>query len=114
MSQIKQKLGSLSAQEKLRVWRRREKLTQPQAATTLEAPLEAYRTAERTGEGAAKLAKGLTLGKLHEGEKAFVLRLRSGKTIADVATAVGRCPFWVSRLEQGGKGNFDLLANYWS
>lgn len=104
--------GTLSRGEKLLLERRREGLTQPEAAKKRKVSTSLYRLWESDKE-TEEAAPSVALGAVEVSEACFIARRRSGKTVAQVARALRVCRFWLYKMERG-EAPTEQLAEYWA
>lgn len=95
--------------EALVVWRRREKLTQVEAAERFRVHPDRYR--EWEADRRADIPRR-ALGPLQPHEVYFLMRRRSGKTQREIAAALGMTRLWVIKMEEGVAPT-DRLRDYW-
>lgn len=100
--------ADLSSAERLLVWRRREGLTQRQAARRLS--VSQYRL--RAWELGAGEPPRVSLGRLLPHESCFLLRRRSGTSLEELARQLGVTPWWLCQME-GGSAPVDRLLRHW-
>lgn len=104
-------LRELTQGEKLRLWRRRLKLSQKEAGRRFDVSGWTYGEMERGALPAPSYAwKGPF--ELHPYERCFIYRLRAGKTQREIASELGCSRIWVNRMETG-QANCDHLIWYW-
>ena len=99
----------LTHAERLTIHRRRLGMSQRQMAKRHGVSLYCYRGAE-AGEVAGIPVP--SLGQIEPFEKCFVLRLRSGQRLAEVAADMGVSINWLSAMERG-KQPAEELVSYW-
>lgn len=101
----------LTANEKLRLWRRRLGMSQVQAGRRFECSGFTFGEMER---GTLPVPSYAWMGPfaLHPHEKCLIYRLRAGKRQRDVALDLGCSRTWVNRMERGQE-NCDRLIEYW-
>lgn len=94
----------LTPQEKLRLWRKKNKLTQAELAKKLKVHQTSVSKMEKglipVSEGATSLMKGWKPF-VNDGERASILRRRYKKTLTDAADAVGIHENQLSEMERG-------------
>jgi len=99
--------------ERLRIWRERAGLNQLQAADRLGLTYREYLALEKGRAPATRLRISLPrAGSLSRGEECLIMRLRAGKTQAQVAAEIGCCRRWVMLMERG-EAPADTLVWYW-
>jgi DNA-binding XRE family transcriptional regulator len=107
-------LDSLTIGENLVIWRRRQELTQEQAAEKFGLKRNSYGVLERIDKTESdtaypKVEKPTSLCKV---EICFLLRRRSKKTIPICAEEAGVTRYWFNKMELG-KAPSETLVNYW-
>lgn len=95
--------------ERLLIQRRRQGLTQRQAAAAYGHTLFGYRKWENDQENETV---NVRIGRLSDPEKCFLLRRRKGLTLPQLAAEVGCCRLWLNQMEKG-TANPDRLIAYW-
>lgn len=94
--------------EKLRLQRRREGVSQKEAAEQYQVSLPTYRQWEQTGEGAPQVK----LGALKKHEKCWLARVQAGVSQQAMAETIGCCRWWITRMEQGLEDCARLAAHW--
>lgn len=108
---VKINTGDLSQGERLKLYRRREGLTQDDMAEQLDMTLYAYRRVE--DEVVVFNDFRPPLGALAQREQCYVLRLRRGWSLADAAENMGISRWWLRRMERGD-APVNRLWNFWT
>lgn len=103
----------MTAGERLRIHRRREGLTQAQAAAKLAMPLGSYKLAEDDDAPDCWDIPRPAVGRLQDHEYCFLRRRREGLTLDDLAPKVGVTKWWLCLMEKG-KAPVNTLMQYWS
>jgi DNA-binding XRE family transcriptional regulator len=105
-------VDELSPSEHFIIWRRREGLSQRQAAAPLGLSQRKLYQIEREE---IKNYKGEMpfLGSLYSYEKCFIFRRRSGWTIERLAVTIGVSRYWCNLMELG-KAPVERLVDYWA
>lgn len=103
----------LSPGQKLLIYRRREGLTQAEAAEHIGMPESSYCCAELDQAHHGWTILSPLLGRLREYEKCLIFRLRRGMSQQEVADAIGRSRYWLGKMERG-EVTWTTLARYWS
>lgn len=99
--------------ERLLILRNREQLSQRAMAKRHHCTLTYYSKIERELEpGRDVFPAPPPVGRLAQHERCLLMRRRSRRTQLDVATALGRCRYWIVRVEAGLEDCTEL-ANYW-
>ena len=101
-----------SKAEHLLIWRRRQGMTQPEAASFLSLGLNTYKEIER-GTAEYPLKEIPYIGELYSYEICLIMRRRSGWTILMCAEQIGISRYWYNLMEQG-KASPETLIRYWS
>lgn len=96
--------------ESLVIWRRRQKLTQPQAALCLEVSYDLYRRWE--ADKPTRDQVWMNNGSLQTHEVCYLLRRRQNKTQREIAAVIGLTRLWVIKME-GGEAPIERLQEYW-
>ena len=104
-------LEKLTAGERLRIRRRRLGETQRQAADRHGVSLARYSLWERDLWPATGIPK-VSLGRLEPHERCLLYRLRAGTPQWKIAEDLGRCRYWVNKMERGEEPCDELIA-YW-
>jgi transcriptional regulator with XRE-family HTH domain len=94
----------LTDPEKLRLWRKKNKLSQAELATKLKVHQTSISKMEKGLIPVTDAVLGLMKGwkpALNDGERASILRRRYRKTLADAASAVGIHENQLSEMERG-------------
>ena len=104
-------VSSLTLNERLLIWRRREGYTQQEAAPILDLSVNAYKAIERQ-QTKCSLVDMPIIGDLYSHEICFILRRRHGWTIPMCAERAGVSRYWYNMMEQG-KVCIDRLMEYW-
>lgn len=100
---------SLTDGERLTIWRRRENLSQTDAAKRLKVTPAVYGRMERDLE---KATHKPSLGALQLHERCFIIRRRNDYAQLQVAKAIGVCRWMVVQMERG-TADPSALANWW-
>lgn len=90
----------LTPRENLLIWRRRQGLTQLQAARRLRMPHKLFHRIE-TGKRPAREKIEVRVGKLQPNEICLVERRRRQLKQKELARALGITPSWLMKMEQG-------------
>ena len=101
-------LERLTRAERFLIKRRRDGLSQEDAAKRQNVSLHQWRQWER-GSGEAPEVE---LTELQTAEKCFLLRRRARKTLKTVADEVGVTEYWLGQMERGQEP-CEKLAAYW-
>ena len=104
-------LGPLSNGERLLVQRRRDGLTQRQAANEHGVTLYRYRQWETTESSVNGVPK-VNVGRLRVHEQCLVYRCRARMTQAQAAKASGMSKYWLWLIEQGEEDGTKLIE-FW-
>jgi transcriptional regulator with XRE-family HTH domain len=104
-------MKDLSFGERLRTVRRREGLTQANAAAAYGMPLGAYKMAERDQPQAWSIPAPV-LRTLRTYEACLILRKRLGLTLDQLSDEMGISKWWLCLMEQG-KAPVGRLSSYW-
>lgn len=104
-------ISSLTPAEILIVWRRRKQWNQKKAAEHYGISHFNYAVAECGKIRKVKL-KIPNISPLHDHEKCFILRKRTGKTQEEIAANLGCGKYWL-RLQEVGKVSCKKLLTYW-
>lgn len=107
---LKTSVGELSFGEKLTLWRRREGLSQRQAARKFGVGRNKYADLEKLEK--QECIPTPHVGDLYSYEMCFILRRRSTWTIADCAEQIGVSRYWYNLMELG-KASPETLVQYW-
>ncbi len=105
-------VSALSLGEHLLIWRKRNGLTQPEAAAFLGMSRKKYEALERE-DTVCKLKTMPALDELNNHEVCLILRRRSSWTIPQCAEQAGVSRYWYNLMEQG-KAPCDRLIEYWA
>lgn len=100
--------SGLSPGVRLIVSRRRRGLTQVEEAKRRKVTLYQYRGWEED-RGEVPEEK---IGRLEVHEQAYVRRIADGRTLDDVACAIGVSRWWLRQMERG-TANVERLRKYW-
>lgn len=101
----------LTTGERLRIARRRDGLTQAEAALAYGMPIRAYKRAEADEYHEWALTCP-PIGKLELHEECFLLRRRQGLTLRELSRMIGLSIWWICQIEQG-KAPVGTLRDYW-
>lgn len=104
-------VAKLTEGERLRLARRRRGASQQAWADYCGVTLYRYRQWEADAEETPKEHRA-KLGKLHEHEACFMLRVRSGIPLRQLARRLGVTPNWLCEIEHGRQPAGRLVA-YW-
>lgn len=99
----------LTPAERLRVDRLRRGENQVEAAARCNVPLAMYKRWEAGGPA----MYCPTLRRLHPHEQCMVLRMRAGRTQAEVAEAVNLCRYRVHQIERGKVPVPAVMLRHW-
>lgn len=103
------RIPKLTNGEKLLVQRRRDDLTQPQAAEAADVSLYLWRKWEiDIGE-----PPSVVTGRLLPHEACFIRRRRAGVSLASLADALKLSRWWICQMEYG-RAPIGRLVAYWS
>lgn len=102
------KTRDLSKAEKLILWRRRQGISQTDAAYHFDVSFSLYRRWEQGHGGCPRVA----IGKLKECEQFSLVRRRAGMSVTELAEAMGISRWWLTRMENG-TAPLDRLQEYW-
>lgn len=102
----------LQPHEELLLWRRRNNLTQGEAADWLGVPHFTYKRAEYGTSNNFEYGS-VKLGKLQQHELCLVYRKRSNKTQEEIANKIGCSLYWFRKQETGKVSTAKLIA-YWT
>jgi len=102
----------LTLGERLMIGRRREGLTQTEAAKKHNVTLYKYRQWEEDDMRGKGTAPFIRLGPLKKNEQCLVRRRREGLRAAQVAEHMKISEFWLRRMERGNSP-VRALYNYW-
>ena len=105
-------MDELSPSEHFLIWRRREGLSQKQAALPLGLSQTKLIRIEREDIKDYNGEKPF-LGDLYSHEKCFIFRKRSGWTIDRLADEIGVSRYWCNLMELG-KAPVERLVDYWA
>lgn len=103
-------VGELNFGEKLTIWRRREGLSQRQAANRFGIGRNKYSDLEKVEN--SECIPTPHVGDLYSYEMCYILRKRSAWTIADCAEQIGVSRYWYNLMELG-KASPERLVQYW-
>jgi DNA-binding transcriptional regulator YiaG len=101
--------SDLTRAERLILARRRDEISQPDAAAQHGVSIDTYKRWETGRYEGPRVA----LGWLAKHEECFVLRRRARMSRSDLATRLGVSLSWVTQMERG-RGAVDRLHTYWS
>ena len=106
----------LSPGERLEVWRRRNGLTQLEAAARCGLSHNAYKRFERGEAPGMPEPLAISLGRLSAGEQCRILRRREGLTLEEVQELSGFHRKWVHRIETGQRNpaTTAALVGFWT
>jgi DNA-binding XRE family transcriptional regulator len=99
-----------TSQERLRIWRRRQKWKQMRAAKHFQVSPQQY---FRWESGQDLSLPGIKLGRLEPFEVCFLLRRRSGLRQEDLAKDLNVCRWWLNQMERG-LVDYKPLLSYWN
>lgn len=114
------KLRDLTKGERALIYRRREGMSQRQAAAHHGMTLYSYRQwendtpldAEAAGYHQERLWPKLSLHRLEPWEACFILRRRSGISLEELAKTIGVSRWWLCKMEYG-RENANRLIEHW-
>lgn len=107
---LEKSVGELNFGEKLTIWRRREGLSQRQAALRYGIGRNKYSELEKVENSKCLPAPHIEI--LYSYEMCYILRKRSAWTIADCADQIGVSRYWYNLMELG-KASPERLVQYW-
>ena len=100
----------LTTGERLRVARRRQGVTQVQAAKQHGISIARYKAAEKDEE---RPVKSPGIGKLLPHEACFIMRRRAEMTLDDLSEETGLSKWWLCLMERGN-APVATLVEYWA
>lgn len=100
----------LTTGERLEIQRRRDRLTQPEAAERLSVSTHLYRRWERD---LGRRAPIVDVGPLEAREWAWLMRRREGLTRRQLSDLTGLHPQWIHLAENGEGKNPEPLVEWW-
>ena len=103
-------IGDLSFCEKLKIWRRREGLSQKQAAEKLKVSKNSYYDLEKSNT--SMTVQSPYIGSLYSHEMCYILRKRKSLTLKECAENIGISRYWCNQMELG-KVSSGRLVQYW-
>lgn len=114
------KVSELTAGERLTLFRRRCSQSQTAFCRDINrnpkrAPLTLHQLKSMEGDlipVPERISRGIALRSLASYEQCFIARRRSGVSQAKVAADLGRCRYWVNRMELGLAPCHELTS-YW-
>ena len=104
-------IRDLTRGERLYIWRRRENMSQAQAAEIWGVARNEYRSWEND-EAESPAGVCPNLGVLETFESCVILRRRNNASVSDTAEAIGVSRQWLRKMEIG-EAPTERLTSYW-